>query len=119
MKSILDSCRLLDSGAASLPRLGDGACILDARRARAGALPLLRLVWRLRPDVILSGAAEVSFLALLLRPLFPPRTRVLVRQNGTVSSALASRQRASLHALAVSLALSPRRPRHLPVVRDG
>lgn len=62
---------------------------LGAKRVRAAAIPLLRLVWRLRPHVILSGAAEISFLALLLRPLFPPRTRVLVRQNGTVSALLA------------------------------
>jgi glycosyltransferase involved in cell wall biosynthesis len=61
---------------------------LRAGRARAASLPLLLLVWRLRPDVILSGAAEISFLALLLRPFFPPGTRVLVRQNGTVSAAL-------------------------------
>lgn len=62
---------------------------LNAGRARAAAIPLLRLVWRLRPNVILSGAAEINFLALLLRPFFPPRTRVLVRQNGTVSALLA------------------------------
>lgn len=61
---------------------------IGARRVRNGAVPLLRLVWRLRPAVILSGAAEVNFLAMLLRPLFPPGTSVLVRQNGTVSSAL-------------------------------
>jgi glycosyltransferase involved in cell wall biosynthesis len=61
---------------------------LGARRVRNGAVPLLRLVWRLRPQVILSGAAEVNFLALMLRPLFPPGTSILVRQNGTVSSAL-------------------------------
>ena len=41
---------------------------LGAGRARAGALPLLRLVWRLRPGVLLSGATEVSFLVLLLAP---------------------------------------------------
>ncbi len=58
---------------------------LRAKRVRAGAWPLLRLIWRLRPDVILSGTAEVNFLALLLRPFLPRRTRVLVRQNGTVS----------------------------------
>jgi glycosyltransferase involved in cell wall biosynthesis len=63
---------------------------LGARRVRAGAFALLRLVWRLRPGVILSGAPEVSFLVLLLRPLFPPKTSVLVRQNTTVSAALAS-----------------------------
>jgi glycosyltransferase involved in cell wall biosynthesis len=62
---------------------------LAAGRARAAALPLVRLVWRLRPDVILSGAPEISFMALFLRPFFPPATRVLVRQNGTVSAALA------------------------------
>jgi len=62
---------------------------LGAERTRAAALPLLRLVWRLRPDVILSGAPEISFLVLFLRSFFPSRTRVLVRQNGTVSAALA------------------------------
>jgi len=62
---------------------------LGVRRVRAAAFPLLRLVWRLRPRVILTGAPEVSFLVLLLRPLLPPKTRVLVRQNGTVSAALA------------------------------
>ncbi len=61
---------------------------LGAGRARAGAFPLLRLVWRLRPKVVLSGGLEISLLVLLLRPLFPP-TCVLVRQNGTVSSTLA------------------------------
>jgi len=62
---------------------------LGAGRARAATLRLLLLVWRLRPHLILSGAPEISFLALLLRPFFPTRTRVLVRQNGTVSAALA------------------------------
>jgi glycosyltransferase involved in cell wall biosynthesis len=63
--------------------------VLGAPRVRAGALQLLRLVRRLKPDVILSGMAHLNFLVLLLRPLFPRGTRVLVRQNGTVSSALA------------------------------
>ena len=60
-----------------------------ATRARSAALGLVRLVWRLRPDVILSGAPEISFLVLFLRPFLPRPTRVLVRQNGTVSWALA------------------------------
>jgi len=62
---------------------------LGAEHARAAAFPLLRLAWRLRPNVILSGAPEISFLVLFLRPFFPPGTHVLVRQNSTVSSALA------------------------------
>jgi glycosyltransferase involved in cell wall biosynthesis len=40
--------------------------------------------------VILSGMAHLNFLVLLLRPFFPARTRVLIRQNGTVSSDLAT-----------------------------
>jgi glycosyltransferase involved in cell wall biosynthesis len=51
---------------------------------------LLRLVRRLKPDLILSGIFHLNFLVLLLRPFFPRGTRVLVRQNGTVSSALNS-----------------------------
>jgi glycosyltransferase involved in cell wall biosynthesis len=65
---------------------------LGARRVRAAIFPLLHLVWKLRPDVILSGMAHLNFLVLLLRPLFPSKTRILIRQNGTVSSALTSRQ---------------------------
>ena len=62
---------------------------LGAGRARAGAWPLLRLIWRLRPEVVLTGAAEVSFLVLMLRPLFPANTSVLVRQNATATSVMA------------------------------
>jgi glycosyltransferase involved in cell wall biosynthesis len=62
---------------------------LNVRRARAAAFPLLRLIWRIRPTVVLSGAVEVSLLVLMLRPLFPPKTSVLVRQNATASSVLA------------------------------
>ena len=62
---------------------------LGAGRARAGAWPLLRLIWRLRPEVVLTGAAEVSFLVLMLRPLFPGGTSVLVRQNATATSVMA------------------------------
>lgn len=63
---------------------------LGAKRVRACAWRLLRLVRRLRPGVILSGMFHLNFLVLLLRPLFPAGTRVLVRQNGTVSAALAA-----------------------------
>ncbi len=62
---------------------------LGARRVRAGAFRLLRLIWRLKPDLIVSGIFHLNFLVLLLRPFFPRGTRVLVRQNGTVSTTLA------------------------------
>jgi glycosyltransferase involved in cell wall biosynthesis len=62
---------------------------LGASRVRAGAFKLLQLVRQVKPDVILSGMFHLNFLVLLLRPLFPRGTRILVRQNGTVSAALA------------------------------
>jgi glycosyltransferase involved in cell wall biosynthesis len=63
---------------------------LGVRRVRSSALSLLRLVRRLEPDVILSGMAHLNFLVLLLRPFFPRKTRVVVRQNATVSGDLYS-----------------------------
>jgi glycosyltransferase involved in cell wall biosynthesis len=62
---------------------------LNAPRVRSGAFRLLRLVRQLKPDLILSGIFHLNFLVLLLQPFFPRRTKILVRQNGTVSSALA------------------------------
>jgi glycosyltransferase involved in cell wall biosynthesis len=64
---------------------------LGASRVRAGAWRILCLIRRLRPDLILSGMAHLNFMVLLLRPFYPPGTRVVVRQNGTVSAQLASR----------------------------
>jgi glycosyltransferase involved in cell wall biosynthesis len=61
---------------------------LGARRVRSGALGLLRLARRLKPDLILSGMAHLNFMVLLLRPLLPRATRILVRQNSTASAAL-------------------------------
>jgi glycosyltransferase involved in cell wall biosynthesis len=61
---------------------------LGARRVRGGALRLLRLVRSLNPELVLSGMVHLNFLVLLLRPLFPRGTRVIVRQNSTASAAL-------------------------------
>ena len=63
---------------------------LAAPRVRHSAVSLLRLVRSVQPDLILSGMAHLNFLVLLLRPLFPRKTRVVVRQNATVSDDLGS-----------------------------
>lgn len=65
---------------------------LGASRVRFAAFRLWRLVRKLEPDLILSGMAHLNFLVLLLRPLFPNKTRVIVRQNATVSAELQSRR---------------------------
>lgn len=60
---------------------------LHTRRVRHTALPLLRLIRSLKPRLILSGMAHLSFLILLLKPFLPRRTRILIRQNTTASAA--------------------------------
>lgn len=57
---------------------------LGASRVRYGAWRLIRLVRRLRPDVILSNMAHLNLLVLVLRPAFPRGTRILVRNDGGV-----------------------------------
>jgi glycosyltransferase involved in cell wall biosynthesis len=63
---------------------------LGAPRVRAAALRIVLLVRTLQPDLILSGMAHLNFMVLLLRPFFPAKTRVVVRQNATVSDELQS-----------------------------
>jgi glycosyltransferase involved in cell wall biosynthesis len=62
-----------------------------AARVRHAWLRLLRLIRAERPAVILSGMAHLNFLLLLLKPLLPRRTRLLVRQNTTASAAATRR----------------------------
>jgi len=61
---------------------------LGSTRVRVSAWRLLKLVWQLKPAVILSGMANLNLLVLMLRPFFPARTRVFVRQNGALSATL-------------------------------
>jgi glycosyltransferase involved in cell wall biosynthesis len=53
------------------------------------AFRILKLVWALKPHLILSGMVHLNFMVLLLRPFFPAQTRLLARQNGTASTAIA------------------------------
>ncbi len=62
----------------------------EARRVRNAWFRLLRLIRAERPDVILSGMAHLNFLLLLLKPFFPRRTALLIRQNTTASTAATS-----------------------------
>jgi glycosyltransferase involved in cell wall biosynthesis len=61
---------------------------LGANRVRFAAVSLLRLIRRLRPNLILSGIEHLNFLLLFLRPLVPSETRILVRQSGTASGTM-------------------------------
>ena len=63
---------------------------LNTSRVRASLLQLFKLVWSIRPGIILSGMAHLNLLVLLLAPALPRKTHLLVRQNGSVSATLES-----------------------------
>ena len=54
---------------------------LKSPRVSRGWLALLRTIWRLRPDVVLSTTTHVNLAASLLRPLMPARTRLVLRET--------------------------------------
>ncbi len=66
--------------------------VLRRRRVREAALPLLRLVRELRPDVVLSSVYHLNVALLLLRRWLPPDTRVLIREATMPQAALATRR---------------------------
>jgi glycosyltransferase involved in cell wall biosynthesis len=63
---------------------------LNTSRIRFSILKIKRLIWSVRPDVILSGMAHLNLLILLLRPALPGGIRILVRQNGELSAILSA-----------------------------
>ncbi len=63
---------------------------LGVRRVRSAALSLLRLLRKVRPQLVLSGMFHLNFLVLILRHFLGFRIRILVRQNGTASAALSA-----------------------------
>lgn len=77
---------------------------LRARRVREGLPAIWRLVRRIRPDVILSGMAHLNVAVLILRPLIPRATRVLVRQNAEPGERDAGRLTPALYRLLYPMA---------------
>ena len=66
---------------------------LQAQRVRHSIIPLLLLIWKIRPHVILSGIAHLNLLVLALKPFLPRQTRIMIRQNGALTETLRSHSR--------------------------
>lgn len=83
---------LLADDAADAVALSAGVHVrrFGARRVRSALWPLWRWIWQLRPNGIVSCMVHLNFLMLMLRPLLPGGTRLMVRQNATASAALAN-----------------------------
>ncbi|MCP4005734.1 MAG: glycosyltransferase [bacterium] len=64
---------------------------LQARRVRYALIPLLRLVRSLKPDVVLPNLGYLNLALLILKPLLPRDTRVVLQEHTTVSAEVAER----------------------------
>lgn len=61
---------------------------LDCARVRHSLLKLVRLIWRLKPDVVFSTLGHLNLALAALRPLLPNRTRYVARETIVVSENL-------------------------------
>lgn len=63
---------------------------LDRKRVSQAALPLLRLVRKVQPDVLLTASPHLNMLAGLLSPLFPRHTHLVLRETSVLARSLAA-----------------------------
>jgi len=62
---------------------------LKAGRARYAMPAIIRLAWKLRPQLILSTLGHLNLIVILARPFLPRGVKLLVREGITVSACLA------------------------------
>ena len=63
---------------------------LNCRRIRHAALPILRLIHKTKPQVILTGIVHLNHLLLMLRPLIAREHALLIRQTSAPSTLVAA-----------------------------
>ncbi len=61
---------------------------LNVSRVRYALPRILRLIWKLRPQTLLSTLRHLNLALILAKPFFPPGTRLLVREAAIVSTVL-------------------------------
>ena len=80
---------------------------LDCRRVRNAPWKLLRLAWRIKPDLVFSTLAYLNLTVVALRPVMPRRTAFIGRE-GTILSESVKHFNYSALWLAAYRALYPR-----------
>lgn len=63
---------------------------LDRQRVSQAAIPLLRLVRKVQPDVLLTASPHLNMLAGMLSPLFPRKTHLVLRETSVLARSLAA-----------------------------
>lgn len=73
---------------------------LDCQRVLYSLLPIVRLLWSKRPDIVFSNLSHLNLALAILRPILPRRTRYLARESSVVSQVIANYRRPALWAWA-------------------
>ncbi len=62
-------------------------CVHDLKTPRVSRamFAVLRLLWKLRPARVVATGSHLNILTSLLRPLFPPQCRLLIRESAPVT----------------------------------
>ena len=58
---------------------------IGANRARMASLPVARLCWKLRPQVVISFAAHLNAAVLIAKGFLPARTKVVIREGANIT----------------------------------
>jgi glycosyltransferase involved in cell wall biosynthesis len=66
---------------------------LKVARIRHALPAIIKIVWKVKPDTVLSTLVYLNLQLLLAKPFLPAKTRVLVRESTTASSFLAQETR--------------------------
>jgi glycosyltransferase involved in cell wall biosynthesis len=61
---------------------------LNISRARYSLPSIVRLVWEVRPQTILSTVGHLNLALILCKPFLPPKTKLVVREAAVTSSVL-------------------------------
>lgn len=64
---------------------------LNSKRVRHMMIPFIKLVWRIKPNTILSTMGHLNIALIALKPLFPGKIKLLVREASTVSQNMGRR----------------------------
>ncbi|WP_102348298.1 glycosyltransferase [Bacillus sp. Marseille-P3661] len=58
---------------------------LNVQRVRSAVYPLLSTIWKVKPDVIFSTLGHLNLALILLKFLFPKKSKLVVREGSIVS----------------------------------
>ncbi|WGJ16193.1 glycosyltransferase [Methylocapsa sp. D3K7] len=69
---------------------------LRTRRVRSAILKLVRIIWKRRPDVVVSTVGHLNLALSIAKPLLPKKTRCVARETSVVSVHLRGQENAKV-----------------------